>query len=76
MTIRTNLKAGVGRFGGGWANHNEAMRVRTSVKAGMILKIAGNHNEALRVRSQVRGGRVMDAPSLDLAPVTGPQPSK
>ena len=49
MTIRTQLKAG-----GISINHNEALQVRTTLKAGA----AGlnNHNEALQVRSAIKAG--------------------
>jgi len=50
MTIRTQLKAGARRA----TNHNEALQVRSAVKAG---RIAVNHNEALQVRSTLRAGR-------------------
>jgi hypothetical protein len=51
MTIRTQLKAGRAA----WNNHNEALRVRTALKAGIIRKPIGNHNEALRVRTALKG---------------------
>ena len=51
MTIRTQLKAG----GMGLGNHNEALQVRSSLKAG---KIALNHNESLQVRSALKAGRI------------------
>jgi hypothetical protein len=35
-------------------NHNEALRVRTALKAGYIR--LPNHNEALRVRSAIKAG--------------------
>lgn len=41
MTIRTQLKAGGRKLG----NHNEALRVRSTMKAG---RLATNHNEPLR----------------------------
>ena len=47
MTIRTQLKAGESS-----ENHNEALQVRTALKAGG----RPNHNEALQVaRAQGRG---------------------
>ena len=49
MTIRTQLKAG-----GVALNHNEALQVRTTLKAGRPYGF--NHNEALRVRSTVKAG--------------------
>jgi hypothetical protein len=49
MKIRTQLKAGKR------VNHNEALRVRTAVKAG---KLGVNHNEALRVRTSVKAGKL------------------
>jgi hypothetical protein len=41
--------------GGAPTQHNEAMRVRSTVKAG---KIAINHSEALQVRSALKAGGV------------------
>jgi hypothetical protein len=50
MTITTNLDAGA------WVrNHNEALRVRSTIRAGGV---EGQHNEALRVRSTVKAGGV------------------
>jgi hypothetical protein len=49
MKIRTQLKAG----GINSTNHNEALQVRTALKAG---KIAMNHNEALQVRTSLKAG--------------------
>jgi hypothetical protein len=37
-------------------NHNEALRVRSALKAGIVRLPAGNHNEALRVRSALKAG--------------------
>ena len=51
MTIKTELEAGGIRLG----NHNEALQIRSSLKAG---KIALNHNESLQVRSALKGGRI------------------
>ena len=47
MKIRTNVKAG-----GLGSNHNEALAVKSQVKAGGSI----NHNEALVVKSQVKAG--------------------
>jgi len=54
MRIRTQIKAG-GLDGPGKIvlNHNEVLRVRSTVKAGGENL---NHNEALRVRSTVKAG--------------------
>jgi len=54
MRIRTQIKAG-GLDGPGKIilNHNEALRVRSMVKAGGT---EAQHNEALRVRSTVKAG--------------------
>lgn len=52
MTTRTNLRAGAISL-----NHNEALQVRTGLKAGG--KRLGNHNEALRVRSTLKAGGVV-----------------
>ena len=49
MTTRTQLKAGKLT-----ANHNEALQVRTTLRAGRPYSF--NHNEALRVRSTVKAG--------------------
>ena len=65
MTIRTNLKAGAFQRGGGKGNHNEALRVRSDIKGGIIRVPTGNHNEALKVRSTVRAGGWYD--------IVGPQ---
>jgi hypothetical protein len=55
MKIRTQLKAGGRKL----QNHNEMLKVRTSLKAGR--KAGGtqqeNHNEALHVRTALKGGR-------------------
>jgi hypothetical protein len=51
MTIKTQLKAGTLT-----SNHNEALQVRSALKAG-TRGIWENHNEALRVRSTVKAGR-------------------
>lgn len=50
MKIRTQLKGG-----GQNLNHNEALRVRSAVKAGARGESL-NHNEALKVRSTVKAG--------------------
>jgi len=50
MTIRTQLKAG-SRYTG---NHNESLRVRSTVKAGGV---SVNHNETLAVRSSLKAGK-------------------
>jgi len=49
MKIRTQLRAGAA----GLNNHNEALRVRSTVKAGAACY---QHNETLRVRSSVKAG--------------------
>ena len=49
MKIRTHLKAG----GLATTNHNEALKVRSTVKAGGF---ENQHNEALKVRSTVKAG--------------------
>ena len=54
MTIRTQVKAG--RLA---ANHNEALRVRSTLRAGQGGRLASNHNEALRVRSTVKAGKII-----------------
>ena len=51
MKIRTTIKAG-GRPDSN--NHNEALKVRSSVKGGGT---SYQHNESLRVRSSLKGGR-------------------
>jgi hypothetical protein len=51
MKIRTQLKAGGRKY-----NHNEALQVRSAVKAGGVR--LSNHNETLQVRSAVRAGGV------------------
>jgi len=43
MKIRTELKAG------GWTNHNEVLRVRSTIKAGGV---DGQHNEKLERASE------------------------
>jgi hypothetical protein len=55
MKIRTQLKAGRINMRGESLNHNEALQVRSAVKAGGI--DLGNHNEALQVRSTLKAGR-------------------
>jgi len=50
MKTRTQLKAG-SRYTG---NHNEALRVRSTVKAGGV---SVNHNETLAVRSSLKAGK-------------------
>jgi hypothetical protein len=57
MRIRTHLRAG-----GIWENHNEALKVRTALKAGIEgapgpggIRL-GNHNEALQVRTALKAG--------------------
>jgi hypothetical protein len=47
MKIRTNVKAGALV-----PNHNEALAVKSQVKAGGSI----NHNEGLAVKSQVKAG--------------------
>ena len=49
MTIRTQLKAGASTL-----NHNEALQVRSALKAGGSL----NHNEALQVKSALKAGKL------------------
>src|SRR5689334_7382124 len=49
MKIRTQLKSG----GLASNNHNEALKVRSTIKGGAM----PNHNEALRVRSTVKAAR-------------------
>jgi len=51
MTIRTQLKAGGIDLG----NHNEALQVRTALKAGGRV---WNHIEALKVRSALKAGGI------------------
>ena len=53
MKIRTQLTAG-----GVSLNHNEALRVRSAVKAGDGDRLASNHSEALQVRSALKAGRL------------------
>jgi hypothetical protein len=52
MTIRTTLKAGGRRM-----NHNEALKVRTSVRGGIVRRPWGNHNETFKVRAALKAGR-------------------
>ena len=53
MIIRTQVTANVV-----WDNHNEALRVRSTLKAGGIWE---NHNEALLVRTALKaGGRYLN----------------
>jgi hypothetical protein len=45
LTVRTNVKAGLGPWVSG--NHNETLAVRSNVKAGLGCKYCmGNHNES------------------------------
>ena len=53
LSVKTNVKAGAGPYGGGGVNHNEkivgdkknkALVVRTGIKAGLI---SANHSETL-----------------------------
>jgi hypothetical protein len=53
MTIRTQLKAGGIRL----SNHNEALQVRSALKAGRKALIS-NHSEILQVRSAIKAGRI------------------
>jgi hypothetical protein len=53
MTIKTQLKAG----GLSSNNHNEALQVRTALKAGGK---SLNHNEALQVRTSLKAGGKTD----------------
>ena len=50
MKIRTQLKAG----GTPRPQHNETLRVRSTVKAGGV---SVNHNETLAVRSSLKAGK-------------------
>ena len=55
MKIRTQLKAGRINLRG--ENHNEALAVRTALKAGrMRLDLRDNHNEAMQVRTALKAG--------------------
>ena len=56
MTIRTNVRAGAFQRGGGLGNHNETLKVRSTLKAGILRVPIGNHNEALQVRTAVKAG--------------------
>jgi hypothetical protein len=51
MKIRTQLKAG----GLSSTNHNEALAVRTALKAGGV---SLNHNETQQTRSGLKAGRI------------------
>jgi hypothetical protein len=51
MTIRTQLKAG----GLNTLNHNEALQVRTALKAGRKALVS-NHSEVLQVRTALKAG--------------------
>ena len=54
MKTRTSIKAGSLRQ----VNHNESMKVRSAVKAGLRRRtIKANHNESMKVRSAVKSGR-------------------
>jgi hypothetical protein len=93
MTIRTHLKAGqiianhneamllrvrsTIKAGGSSMQHNEALRVRSSVKAGKAGGWDANHSEALRVHSTIKAGgmnmqhnetlrRTSDGPSISM----------
>jgi hypothetical protein len=54
MTIKTHVNA---------AGSNDALRVRSALKGGLIRRPAWNHNEALRVRSALKGGLIRRAMS-------------
>ena len=61
MKIRTDVTAGrVAR------NHNHALRVRTTLRAGRTDKLATNHSEALRVRTTLRAGRLIPAANVSV----------
>jgi hypothetical protein len=51
MTISTRLKGGPGRLA---ANHNKALQVRSTLKAGAAL--ISNHSESLQIRSTLKAG--------------------
>lgn len=51
MTIRTQLQAG----GRKTQNHNETLKVRTTLKAGIRMP---NHNEGLKVRTALKAGAI------------------
>jgi hypothetical protein len=51
MKMRTQLRAGRRNTD----NHNEALRVRTAVKAG---KLGVNHSETLQVRAGLKAGKL------------------
>jgi hypothetical protein len=53
MKVRTQVQGGkIMR------NHSDALRVRTTLRAGRRDKLATNHNKTLRVRTTLRGGRI------------------
>ena len=54
MTIKTNVKAGLGPWVGN--NHNETLAIRSDVKAGIGPFVTNNHNETLAVRSDLKAG--------------------
>jgi hypothetical protein len=67
MKIRTQLKAGRINMRGESLNHNEALAVRSAVKAGGT-RLA-NHNEAIQVRSALKaGGRSLNHSAVLLVP--------
>ena len=51
MKTKTNIKSG-----GIALNHNQALKVKTSVRAGGIN--LANHNQSLRVKTSVRAGKL------------------
>ena len=53
MKVRTQVQGGKIIL-----NHSDALRVRTTLRAGKVDKLATNHNEGLRVRTDVKGGRI------------------
>ena len=55
MKIRTQLKAGRINMRGESLNHNEALQVRSSLKAGGTTY---QHNETLQTRTGLKAGRL------------------